>query len=229
MASKALEGLRAGLAEIDALQRANPTPQEGGGLTRPSVVRALGRAEVVLLSSHFERYLYALNEEAANVLMSQLVEANRLPDEMRLLHAKGPVDALAQTSWDRRSDQLRAFSNDEAGLWVDSAVVTYIDADRLLGWMKAPNCKSVVRLFKMWGTADIFTATTRTRSNRQALWLRIDELVDKRNNIAHGDLTVEARYLDVVQYRAAVNKFCESADKQMARALSRMVGCQRPW
>ena len=95
--------------------------------------------------------------------------------------------------------------------------------------MKAPKCKAVVRLFKIWGVPDIFTAVTRSKVNRQDLWLRIGELVDKRNNIAHGDLTVEARYLDVVQYRAAVKKFCVSADKQMAVALVRMLGCPRPW
>src|SRR6478672_1195555 len=110
MVSNSLEGLRAGLLEIDAMQRANPTPQEGGGLTRPDVVRALGRAEVVLLSSHFERYLYALNEESTAFIVSQSVEARRIPDEIRLLHAKPPVDTLAQTAWDRRADQLRALS-----------------------------------------------------------------------------------------------------------------------
>ena len=73
MPSKALEGLLSGLDEIDAMQRANPTPQEGGGLTKPDVVRALGRAEVVLLSSHFERYLYALNEEAVALILVNYV------------------------------------------------------------------------------------------------------------------------------------------------------------
>lgn len=211
------------------MQRANPSPQEGGGLTKPDVVRALGRAGVVLLSSHFERYLYALNEEAVAFIVSQSVQARLIPEEIRLLHAKLPVDTLAQTAWDRRGDQLRVLSQREAEVWVDDAIVTYLDAERILAWMKAPSCKSVVRIFKIWGIPDIFTAVTRKKVNRQALWLRLGELVDKRNNIAHGDLTVEARYLDVVQYRAAVKKFCESADKQMASALARMLGCARPW
>lgn len=229
MPSKALDGLLSGLDEIDAMQRANPSPQEGGGLTKPSVVRALGRAEVVLLSSHFERYLYALNEEAVALILANAVQARSLPEEIRLLHVRAPLEVLAQTSWDRRADKLRDFSQAEAEIWDDDAVIRYIDPERLLTWMKAPNCKAVVRLFKMWGVPDIFTAVTRSKVNRQALWLRIGELVDKRNNIAHGDLTVEARYLDVVQYRASVKKFCMSADKQMAVALVRMLGCPRPW
>lgn len=229
MTSKALDGLLSGLDEIDAMQRANPSPQEGGGLTKPSVVRALGRAEVVLLSGHFERYLYALNEEAVALVLANAVQARSVPEEVRLLHIKAPIESLAQMNWERRADQLRVFSRAEAEIWDDDAIIRYMDPDRLLAWMKAPNCKAVVRLFRIWGVSDVFTAVTRSKVNRQALWLRIGELVDKRNNIAHGDLTVEARYLDVVQYRAAVRKFCMSADKQMAAALARMLGCPRPW
>lgn len=95
MPSKALDGLLSGLDEIDAMQRANPSPEEGGGLTKPSVVRALGRAEVVLLSSHFERYIYALNEEAVALIVENAVQARRLPEEIRLLHIKEPLAVLA--------------------------------------------------------------------------------------------------------------------------------------
>ena len=51
----------------------------------------------------------------------------------------------------------------------------------------------------MWGIEDIFKAITRTPVHRRRLRMRIEELVEKRNNIAPGDLTVEAQYLDVVQ------------------------------
>lgn len=229
MASAALEGLRAGLLEISAMQRANPSPQAGGGLTRPAVVRAIGRAEVVLLSSHFERYLYALNEEAVTVVLNGSIPAGKLPEEVRLLHSRPPVDALAQTAWDRRADKLRTMSEFESEIWLDHVVVSYLDAERLLSWMKTPNCKSVARVFRIWGIPDIFSAVTRKKIHRQALWMRLNELVEKRNNIAHGDLSVEARHLDIVQYRGAVKKFCESADRAMATALARNLHCPRPW
>jgi hypothetical protein len=59
--------------------------------------------------------------------------------------------------------------------------------------------------------------------------MRIDELVTKRNNIAHGDFTVEATYLDVVQYRSAVKTFCERADRRMSSQLARLAAAKRPW
>jgi hypothetical protein len=173
--------------------------------------------------------LYALNEEASAFIVSRGLQAKALPEDIRLLHTKAAVDGLAQTAWDRRADQLRSYSQAEAGIWLDDEIVVYLDAERLLAWMKAPHCKSVLRIFRLWGVPDIFSAVTRKKVNRQDLWLRIGELVEKRNNIAHGDLTVEARYLDVVQYRAAVKKFCESADRQMSAALARIAGPPRPW
>ncbi len=229
MGSAALSGLLSGLTEIDALQRANPTPLAGGGLTRPSVVRALGRAEVVLLSGHLERYVRALNEEAATVIVGRKVPAGQLSDDLRLLHSRTPVDHLALAQWDRRGDSLKRFATDEAPIWLDTEAVANLDVDRLLAHMKAPNCKAIVRAFRIWGIPDIFAAITRSPVSKSRLRLRLDELVDKRNNIAHGDLTVEARYLDVVQYRWAVRKFCASADHRMAAALARISSAARPW
>jgi hypothetical protein len=229
MASDALSGLLIGLAEIEALQRANPTPQQGGGLTKPQVTRAIGRAEVVLLSSHFERYLYRVNEEAAAAVVTNGVPAGSLPDEVRLLHATLPVDELAKTQWNNRAEKLRLYSEQEAALWVDHQPVHELQADRLLAWMKAPTTDSVVRMFRTWGIEDMFAAITRSAVIRGRLRLRIGELVSKRNNIAHGDATVEATYLDVVQYKAAVKKFCTSADRKLARRVASLTGTGLPW
>ena len=38
---------------------------------------------------------------------------------------------------------------------------------------------------------------------------KIQELVDKRNNIAHGDLTAEATYQDIASYRKVVWTFSD--------------------
>lgn len=229
MASEALVNLFAALDEVKALQRANPSPAQGGGFSRPQVARAIGRAEVVLLCSHFERYLYALNEESVAHLLSLAIDADRLSEELRLVHSRDLVDQLGRVQWNARSEKLRYFSATESALWRSSTPLATLDHERLLAWMKAPTCKSIVRAFRMWGIDDIFRAITRTPVNRQRLWLRLTELVDKRNAIAHGDLTVEARYLDIRQYQSAVRTFCTRADRRMSLALAAITERPRPW
>lgn len=211
------------------MQRANPSPAEGGGFSRPQVARAIGRAEVVLLCSHFERYLYALNEESVAHLLSFAIDADRLSEELRLVHSRDLVDELSQVQWNKRADKLREFSATESSLWRSRSPLAGLDHERLLAWMKAPTCKSIVRLFRMWGIDDIFRAITRTPVNRQRLWLRLTELVDKRNAIAHGDLTVEARFLDVRQYQSAVRTFCTRADRRMSSAVATITEGPGPW
>jgi hypothetical protein len=189
----------------------------------------MGRAEVVLLSAHFERYIYAVNEESAEWLVGSGIAVERLPDSVRLLLSRAPIDSLAATQWDHRAQQLRRFSQYEGNLWLDGKAIGQLDAERLLEWMKAPKCGEITRYFKIWGIEDIFGTITLSPIARSRLWLRIGELVDKRNNIAHGDLTVEARHSDVQQYKSAIRKFCGSADKAMARALAKVAGLPRPW
>ncbi len=69
MGSQSLAALSIAIHEISLLQQVNPSPF-GAQPSRPDITRAIGRASVVLLSSHFERYFYAINEEAVGVVNS---------------------------------------------------------------------------------------------------------------------------------------------------------------
>src|SRR6478672_10162590 len=105
MASSSLAGLLKGLDEVRELQRANPTPT-GSVPAQPQVTRAIGRASVVILSSHFERYLYAVNEEACEVLNAHGVQGAQFPESFRLLHTRKSIDDLSETQWTGRAAQL---------------------------------------------------------------------------------------------------------------------------
>src|SRR5437763_1971219 len=139
MSSSALVGLLAGLAEIKALQRANPSPQQGSGLKRPDVVRAIGRSEIVLLSSHFERFIYALNEQAVDSLCQASVISNLIPEPLRLEHSRHAIDSIFGTAWEKRGPALVRYSAEEAGLWSPTAHISTLDASKLLMWMKTPD------------------------------------------------------------------------------------------
>lgn len=230
MTSTALSALHDGLREIEALQRANPSPAAGGGLTRPDVTRAIGRAEVVLLCSHLEQFVYALVEAATDALATAATPSENLSRELRLLHSKAPIEDASMTAWERREDKLAQIAQDVAPLWSPGTTAVVLEPKRLLASMKTPDPTALVRAFRPWGVENVFDAITRTAHHRARLWLKIRELAEKRNNIAHGDYTEEATYLDVAGYRRAVRDFGERVDRLMARRVSAIVGSTvLPW
>ena len=227
MASLAITALRSAVKEVSDLARADRSSL----IATPAslrLARAVGRARVVLLSSHFERYLRAVNEEAISFLNGVGVPSGSLPELLRLLHSKGPIDELAETQWDRRRIQLDAFAEGDAWLWTAGGTGVLTHA-RILEWMKAPKPDSLVRYYRYWGIRDVFNAITRTPHNRNRLWLGVQELVDKRNNIAHGDFTAYATPVDVRRYVDSVVTFCDRADRVLSRVLGTLVVAAAPW
>lgn len=227
MASKALAAVLAGMQEVRDLLRANPTPL-GDLPGRPQVVRAINRASVVLLSSHLERYVRAVNEEAVAQVNQVTIVGSMLLERFRLQHSRDAIEMMLETQWDNRAIQLCGFVLTDAWLW-GNAPKGNLEADRLVGWMKSPLPDRINRLFELWGILDVFGKVTRRPHTRARLWMKLNELVEKRNNIAHGDATTTATYQDVSSYLAAVRTFCLRADGVLARALARKLGIAKPW
>jgi hypothetical protein len=183
---------------------------------------------VVLLSSHFERYIYAVNEEAAARVNAVSPRGTDLPEPLRLVHSRLAVDSLAQTGWENRTGALEAFVRSDGWLWGSQAWGA-LDHKPLLVWMKSPTPKNLIRYYAYWGIGDIFTAITRRPHTRSNLQLRLGDLVQKRNNIAHGDPTVDATRADLIEFENAVRVFCDRADAQMARQLGRLLHNPPVW
>ncbi len=228
MPSTSLQALVAALEEVTDLGRgSHPTlgPKEPESL---KLARAIGRGQIVLLSSHFERYIYSLNEELVSFLNRQELSGDKIPDRVRLQHSMMPIDELGRTGWEKRATGLTEFVSSEAWIWSTHGTGV-IDHDRLLMWMKAPHPKNLVRFFNLWGSEDIFKAVTRTENSRKALWLGVQGLVDLRNNIAHGDYGVQATQADIKRYMNAIKKFCDRVDRYISGAVAKQYAIARPW
>lgn len=231
MSSNAHLSLSQGIDEVRALRTHFPVTRKI--LTGPTALaaKAHGRACTVLLCSHWEQYIRAVNEEAIQWLNQQACPIAQLPQELLLKHSQPAIDDMAITDWTRRADKLRAFVASDGAFWVPGGSTGTLDHSVLLTWMKSPKPKSVQRFYRQYGVPDILKEITRKESVRRRLYFDLSELVEKRNLIAHGDASTEALPSDITRYLTAVAKFADSADSALARVLRNLVGsaATRPW
>lgn len=119
------------MSEVADLGRASH-PTLGPRATESlKLARAVGRGQIVLLSAHFERYIYSLNEELVTFLNTHKISGDKLSEEIRLQHSMIPIDDLAKVGWKNRSQNLQIFVSNEAWLWSKDAT-GFIYHERLL-------------------------------------------------------------------------------------------------
>lgn len=228
MPSQALQTLVDVLGEVPLLAQSTASPLRRPRAKALEVARVVGRAQVMLLSSHFERYVYSANEEAVTYLNQARTPSERIPERLRLLHSAQVIDVLGGSQWEHRGDALTRFVASDGWLWT-AASTGDLAHERLLTWMKAPNSKNLLRYYKLWGIDDVFSTITRSQAARGRIFLRVQELVDRRNDIAHGDYSAQATHLDLIRYLGTVRTFCTRADRILGKAVGKMANDQVPW
>ena len=217
MPSAAYYSLITGAEEVEDILRADPTPR-GGLSPQPSITRALTRAALVMLCGHFERYVRGSIEEAVEIINTTGVERDQLPTKFKLLHTRTGADRLLETDWHRREQAITSFLESDGWLWADLPV-SRLEGTKLLWNLKSPDPYRLMKLYEIWGVEDIFGRITKAQHTRDRFFSRLTELVQKRNNIAHGTYAVEATRGELMDYLGIVAEFCRRADGVLAHVL----------
>lgn len=221
--SKALTDLLDNLEEIRLLQSiieisATKLPTVGEIKRENSV----NRAAIVLLSSYFERYIYAINEEVCLLANTNGIKSQLISEDIKLLHAKYDFDLIQEMQWVNRLGSLMEYSNSTAWLFIDNSI-GIIDHNKLLTYMKSPNTKNVHRYYKMWGISNIFSSCSMgNRRIEGKIRGRLEEMVTKRNSIAHGDANVTVSSKSLESSIRTIRVFCKSADKELIDIVNRL-------
>jgi hypothetical protein len=130
--------------------------------------------------------------------------------------------------WTNRAAALQRFVQFDVWLWGQTGKGS-LDHAHIIRWMSTPKSLEVLRLYQLWGIPDVFSAITRLVRTRSEIFLKLDELVHKRNNIALGDLAAEATIGDIREYQDTVAKFCDRADRHLAKFFRLKLGIECNW
>ena len=183
---------------------------------------AVRRASVVLLVSHFESYLKALAEDFIEALSSGRLEARHIPFGIRELHTIPSFEAvLAARDESQRAGILKKFPP-LAQLWNESAKPPRgaLNADLLTGVVTSARDTKIDNLFALMGSrqkvcdGDIDVSDASGAVASVSIRLSLEDVVQCRNSIAHGDADRKPTHDDIERYVRFLTALAERLERK---------------
>ena len=179
------------------------------------IVNPLCRASIVLLSSHIEGYV----EDLAEVILDRIVESemqkNTLASRFLYYFSKDIVDEIRETrDPDKVAEKLRALLNRDMDIWsTESTFQAYLPVERFISGFSTPKFEEVCRFIGRFGYQNYKRDLQRLlQANFQSCTNMVNNVVEQRNRIAHGDASISATPGDIVTMLDLVQTFCRSTD-----------------
>lgn len=195
----------AGVAEVRVLLS---LCHEGAGEQHVDRDNAVRRAAVVLLVSHFESFLRTIGEEFVDVLSSGSLEARDMPSGIRELHTVPRLQEIVSTGDAIQRHALLRKLSDVAVLWKDQAKPPRgaLQAHRLSREVTSAEPKKIDLLFGLMGSTvavcdgDLDISDGDESVISLNIRLGLTDVVQCRNDIAHGDSSRKPTQEDVDKY-----------------------------
>lgn len=169
---------------------------------------AVRRASVVLLVSHFESFLRSVGEAFVDVLSSGTIEARGIPTGIRELHTLPRLQEIVSTNDAKQRHTLLKKLGDISALWNDSAKPSpgTLSATTVSREITSAKADKIDRLFSLMGSpvpvcdGDIDLAREGDEIISLNIRLALADVVQCRNDIAHGDSSRKPTQEDVDKY-----------------------------
>jgi hypothetical protein len=216
------------LSEIVALQRLSFSFSPSGSNPGHDLkMNALCRGGIVLLSAHIEGYIEDLGEIILDRIVINKMQKNDLADSFFYFFSKDIIDEIKDTgNPDAISKKIKDLITRDVDIWANELVFfKQLPADRFLHGFSNPKTEEIRRLFSRFGYRDYVTDIRKLlKANFDFCKNMVDQVVQKRHQIAHGDFVASATPKDIEDMIGLVKLFCQSTDKVVGNWFSKQ-GC----
>ena len=203
------------LAEVDELSRLALRFEKLR--TKPDdlvKVRALGRASVVLLCSHIEGYIEDLGTLAIDRIQDRNVRKSRMPLEFRYHLSRDYIQRIQTSSHPENiAKAILDFMRQVGAIWDTSNEFPQIDAEVFIRTFSSPRHKNILQFVRRFGFTELDGRMRRKLGTKVTCINTINNIVDQRNAIAHGDQRVKPSSADLRQMREDVKLYCRTTDE----------------
>jgi hypothetical protein len=217
------------LREVASLWRIDPlSPYFRGSpaSATPSVrvSAALGRAAILLTSAHLQGYLESVTQEFLERIDGSGVDVARISLRLRgELSARFPPSGDTMPRYEKAAEAHR----DYLPLWTDGIAIPVgtIRTDSLTDSVWNPWWKAVKALLEradveLWGELVVRYGP----ADAGDVVTHLDELVESRNKLAHGDNSVSATPTDLLRYARAAARMARATDASLDGRLTSVIG-----
>jgi RiboL-PSP-HEPN len=228
MSSLSVGQLGVRLNEVKRLKRVNPLRHDQS--TDVATGNALNRASIVLLCAHLEGFLEDLVTEAIDVLVDHGARIENLPLVFRALHAEQYLREIELIK-DRnaRAPKIEVMFKSESPLWSNGQVLLrpMVRSNAVCAELGNPGSREVRQFLELVG---VNIEQFLRDAGQSDLLGKINGLVTRRNQIAHGEVSASATTGDVDQYLQAVEDLGRLVDDAVGAAIMEICALTSvPW
>lgn len=198
-------------------------------------------SSVLLLSSYLERYVESLLVEAIDAINNANILVQDIPEALRLVQVKEQICDLASTlQKDMTKDNVLKMLQKSKGLinnhnWFtcDFQPFNQLSGETLIGENRFsnPSPEKIDQLFRHLGINSVVGRVIglENKPDRAAIRDKVEEMVDKRNNIAHTGGTVTVTRQDIMDYLVYSRRLVRGMDILVGQEVQKIIRCSWPW
>lgn len=215
------------LREIDTLLAAGSIQERHTGESsrqahKRDLANAVTRACVVMLVAHFEGFVKAALTELIDEICEAKPPARRLPAGLLELHTRGRIEEIFGTDGPDRIHRTRALFTTYAQLWEDDRSINprLLSAKILTRQFTSARPEVLESVFALLDDVDLVNYVDAhvnqaiVARGDEATSIKVDikltEIVDRRNKIAHGDRSEKPTPFEVESYMAFLKDVAEA-------------------